>query len=39
MQTLGTFMASNKKIKWQYLWAFASTILVLTLVYSFVVYG
>jgi phosphate/sulfate permease len=34
VQTLGTFIASNKKIKWWVLWIFASTILVATLVYS-----
>lgn len=39
MQTLWTFMASNKKVKWQYLWIAASSVLVATLVYSFVAYS
>ena len=39
IQTLGTFIASNKKIKWYYLWAFAASILVFTLTYSFVTTG
>jgi len=38
MQTLWTFMASNSKIKWQYLWVFTSTILIWTLSYSFFMY-
>lgn len=39
MQTLWTFMASNKKVKWQYLWLAASSVLVATLVYSFIAYS
>lgn len=39
IQTLGTFIASNRKVKWQYLWLFAATILVATLTYSWVVNG
>jgi len=39
MQTLWTFMASNKKIKWQYLWAWASAVLIWTIVYSFIAYS
>lgn len=35
IQTLGTFIASNEKTKWYYLWAFASVILVATLSLSF----
>lgn len=36
IQTLGTFLTSNeKKVKWYYLWAFASTILVAALVYGY----
>ena len=39
IQTLGTFIASNRKVRWQYLWIFASTILVATLTYSYVTNG
>ena len=39
IQTLGTFIASNKSVRWQYLWIFASLILVATLTYSYVMYG
>jgi len=39
IQTLGTFIASNKSIRWQYLWIFVSVILVGTLTYSYVMYG
>ncbi len=35
IQTLGTFIASNQKTKWYYLWGFTSIILVATLAYSF----
>lgn len=38
MQTLWTFIASNKKIKWQYLWAWASSVLAWTIIYSFLAY-
>ena len=31
VQTLGTFMSSNKKISWQKLWFAASSVLVCTL--------
>ncbi len=34
IQTLGTFIASNTKIKWWFLWAFSGTILTITLVYG-----
>jgi len=34
VQTLGTFIASNRKYKWYYLWGFAATILAGTLTYS-----
>ncbi|MBM1106534.1 hypothetical protein JQC67_10325 [Aurantibacter crassamenti] len=34
IQTLGTFIASNHKTKWWYLWTFASFILVITLCYG-----
>lgn len=39
VQTLGTFIASNKKVKWWYLWIFASVILIATILYSWVTYG
>lgn len=39
IQTLGTFIASNKKTKWQYLWLFTSAILVLVIVGSYVSNG
>lgn len=39
IQTLGTYIASNKKVKWQYLWAFTGTILVGTLTYSYITHG
>lgn len=39
IQTLGTFIASNKKIKWYYLWGFTSIILITVLVYSFIING
>ncbi len=32
VQTLGTFINSQKKLKWYYLWFFTSTILIITLV-------
>lgn len=35
VQTLGTFIASNNKTKWYYLWGFISTILVITLSISY----
>lgn len=38
VQTLGTFLSSNSRIKWQYLWAFTSAVLVLTLLYGWVAY-
>ncbi len=34
IQTLGTFIASNSKIKWGYLWAFAGSILTVTMLYG-----
>lgn len=39
IQTLGTFIASNKKTKWYYLWAYASSILVTVIVYSYITTG
>jgi hypothetical protein len=35
VQTLGTFIASNEKTKWYYMWGFISLILVATLSYSY----
>lgn len=37
VQTLGTFISSNRKVKWQYLWIFISAILILTISYSWFV--
>lgn len=39
VQTLGTFMASNKRVPWQYMWIGASTVLGLTLFYSWYTLG
>ena len=39
IQTLGTFIASNQKTKWYYLWAFSGLILVATLTLSFITNG
>ena len=39
VQTLGTFLSSNSSIKWQYMWAFTSSLLVLTLLYGWTAYG
>ncbi len=40
VQTLGTFIASNSKtVKWYWLWAAASAVLVATLSYGWVAYG
>lgn len=36
IQTLGTFITSNRDTKWYYLWLFTSLILIGALVYSFV---
>lgn len=35
IQTLGTFIASNEKTKWYYLWGFAALILIVTLSISY----
>ncbi|MFQ5540748.1 MAG: hypothetical protein ACE5F4_00670 [Candidatus Paceibacteria bacterium] len=35
IQTLGTFIASNQKTKWYYLWAFTALILIVTLSLSY----
>jgi len=34
VQTLGTFMSSNKKISWQKMWAMAASILVITITWG-----
>ena len=34
VQTLGTFIASNENVKWYWLWAATSTVLILTLGYA-----
>ena len=34
VQTLGTFLASNKKVKWYYLWLFIGSIMVATILYG-----
>jgi len=39
IQTLGTYIASNQKTKWYYLWAFTSVILIGTLSMSYFIYG
>ncbi len=39
VQTLGTFIASNRKFKWYYLWFFTASILVLTIGYSWFING
>ena len=39
IQTLGTFISSNHKIKWYYLWFFAVTILSATLCYGWLNYN
>lgn len=39
IQTLGTFIASNAKRKWWYLWLFIGFILIATIGYSWVVHG
>lgn len=39
IQTLGTFIASNKNTKWQYLWLFSSVILIFVLVNSYISNG
>jgi len=39
VQTLGTFIESNRKIRWQWQWLWISTILVATLVGSWVAYN
>lgn len=39
IQTIGTFIASNKKRKWYYLWLFMGLIFLVTVTYSWVTYN
>jgi hypothetical protein len=39
IQTLGTFLSSNEERPWYVLWAFAGSILALTLIYGWFQYG
>ena len=39
IQTLGTFIASNRKRPWYVLWAFAGGIFLVTMLYSWITYG
>jgi len=39
LQTLGTFIASNSRLHWSWLFAFAASILVITFVYGWVING
>ena len=39
IQTLGTFISSNSKQKWWVLWAFASSILIVTMAYGWYFYN
>ena len=39
VQTLGTFMSSNRDVRWQYMWAGASAVLIFTLLYGWSTYG
>ncbi len=39
VQTLGTFIASNKQFKWYWLWLAASSVLVFTIAYGWYVNG
>ncbi len=34
VQTLGTFLSSNRKVKWYYLWLFIGSILIFTILYG-----
>jgi hypothetical protein len=38
IQTIGTFIASNARTKWWYLWLFIGSIFVLTVTYSWITY-
>lgn len=39
IQTLGTFLSSNRKVHWGFLWLFLAVIMVATFVYSWVYYA
>ncbi len=39
IQTIGTFIASNQRKKWYWLWLFMGTIFIGTAVYSWITYG
>ena len=39
IQTLGTFLASNSRVPWWWLWLFAGTILLAVIAYSWYFYG
>lgn len=39
IQTLGTFIASNRTVKWYYKWLFVSSILIAVLTASFIIFG
>lgn len=39
IQTLGTFLSSNKKVDWKWIWLFVAGILVTTITYSWAVNG
>lgn len=39
VQTLGTWIASSKNLKWQYLWVAASAVLLYTIWYGWYAYG
>ncbi len=39
IQTLGTFIASNHRLRWQYLWLGASSVLAITILYGWYTYG
>jgi len=38
IQTLGTWIASNKKMNWKYMWGFASTVLLIAIWYGWWAY-
>lgn len=39
IQTLGTFIASNRQRPWYVMWAFAGGVFLLTMLYSWITYG
>ena len=38
IQTLGTWIASNKKVNWKYMWGFASAVLLFAVWYGWFMY-